>query len=212
MHPGVGNINRPGVAPNGSHAHIPNINRPGRIRSHTGFTASDLHNQNSYSNSYRSSQRRRFGGYSRQRSYGSSVVFYYGIPYAVPSYYGSYSYVPYGVNSGNSGGYYSAPAPSQPPQPSAPGAPGDPEGDVHLEYQTPEQQAGQQPDGSLLTLLAFQDHTILAVTDYWLEDEILYYQTSYGLQGSIPLDRLDLPLTQQLNRERNIPFVLESRP
>lgn len=188
-HPGVGNINRPGVAPNGSHAHIPNINRPGRIRSHRGFTASDLHNQNSYSNSYRSSQRHRFGGYSRHRSYGSSVVFYYGIPYALP-YYEPYSYMSYGVYSG--GGYYSAPPP-QPLEPAAPRTPGD-------------------PAVGPLTLLAFMDHTILAVTDYWLEGDILYYQTSYGLQGSIPIDRLDLPLTQQLNQERNIPFVLESRP
>ncbi|MCH8268872.1 MAG: hypothetical protein IH846_15275 [Acidobacteria bacterium] len=189
-HPGVGNINRPGVAPNGSHAHIPNINRPGRIRSHRGFTASDLHNQNSYSNSYRSSQRHRFGGYSRHRSYGSSVVFYYGIPYTVP-YYEPYGYSTYSVYSG--GGYYSAPPPPQPLEPYAPGVPGD-------------------PAVGALTLLAFMDHTILAVTDYWLEGDILYYQTSYGLQGSIPIDRLDLPLTQQLNQERNIPFVLESRP
>ena len=79
-------------------------------------------------------------------------------------------------------------------------------------HQSPEQPTTQQPDGSLLTLLAFQNHTIVAVTDYWLQGNILYYQTSNGMQGSIPLDRLDLPLTQQLNRERNIPFVLESRP
>ncbi|MCZ6489185.1 MAG: hypothetical protein O7A06_01490 [Acidobacteria bacterium] len=96
----------------------------------------------------------------------------------------------YGVYSG--GGYYSAPPP-QPLEPAAPRTPGD-------------------PAVGPLTLLAFMDHTILAVTDYWLEGDILYYQTSYGLQGSIPLDRLDLPLTQQLNQERNIPFVLESRP
>ncbi len=69
-----------------------------------------------------------------------------------------------------------------------------------------------EPAVGTLTLLAFQDHTSLAVTDYWLEGDILYYQTSYGLQGSIPLDHLDLPLTHQLNQERNIPFVLESRP
>ena len=203
-HPGVGNINRPGVAPNGSPSHIPNINRPGGGRTHRGFTGPAYHHKSPY--------RSRIGGYSRQRGYGSIIVFYYGIPYAVPSYYGSYSHIPYG---GYSGGYNSTPAPSQPPQTAAPGAPGDPVGNVHLwpgMHQSPEQPTTQQPDGSLLTLLAFQDHTIVAVTDYWLEGNILYYQTSYGMQGSIPLDRLDLPLTQQLNRERNIPFVLESRP
>ena len=203
-HPGVGNINRPGVAPNGSPSHIPNINRPGGGRTHRKFTGPAYHHKSPY--------RSRIGGYTRRRGYGSSIVFYYGIPYAVPSYYGSYSYLPYRMYSG---GYNSAPAPSQSPQPPAPGAPGDPAGDVHLwpgMHQSPEQPTTQQPDGSLLTLLAFQDHTILAVTDYWLEGDMLYYQTRYGLQGSMPLERLDLPLTQQLNRERNIPFVLESRP
>ncbi len=212
-HSGVGNINRPGVAPNGSPSHIPNINRPSGGRTRRGFTASDLHNQNSYSNSYRGSQHHRRGGYSRRGSNGSSIVFYYGIPYALP-YYEPYGYSTYSVYSG--GGYYSAPPP-QPPEPAAPGTPGDP-ADVRLwpwEYQSseqpPEQPTSQQPTVGTLTLLAFQDHTILAVTDYWLEGDILYYETSYGLQGSIPLDRLDLPLTQQLNQERNIPFVLESR-
>ena len=80
---------------------------------------------------------------------------------------------------------------------------------MQLEYQPPAQPATVQPAVKPLTLLAFKDHTILAVTDYWLEGDMLYYQTSYGLQNSIPLDRLDLPLTEQLNRDRNVLFVLE---
>jgi hypothetical protein len=63
-----------------------------------------------------------------------------------------------------------------------------------------------------ITLLAFKDHTIMAVTDYWLEGDAVCYDTSSGSRTCIPLDRLDLPLTQQLNRERNVRFVLEARP
>ena len=185
-HPGVGNINRPGVAPDHDSSRTPNINRPGRTRSRRGFSASDLSHQDSnHDYSYRGSHNRHRSSYSRRGSYGSSFVFYYGIPYALP-YYEPYGYMSYyDVYSG--GGYYSAPPP---PQPLGPYAPGD-------------------PAAGPLTLLAFQDQTILAVVDYWLEGDILYYQTRYGLQGSIPLDRLDLALTQQLNLERNIPFVLE---
>jgi len=75
-------------------------------------------------------------------------------------------------------------------------------------YGAPSAQSAAKP----VTLLAFKDHTVLIVIDYWLEGDWLYYETSPGMRLSAPLDRLDLPLTQQLNRERNVPFVLQSRP
>ena len=61
-------------------------------------------------------------------------------------------------------------------------------------------------------MLAFKDHTVLIVTDYWLEGDMLVYETSPGVRTPVPLERLDLILTQQLNRERNVRFVLEARP
>ena len=74
---------------------------------------------------------------------------------------------------------------------------------------------GQEPSSSSaakpLTLLAFKDRTVLIVVDYWLEGDWLYYEITEGQRLSVPLDRLDQPLTQQLNRERNVPFVLEVR-
>jgi len=63
-----------------------------------------------------------------------------------------------------------------------------------------------------VTLLAFRDSTVLAVVDYWLQGEMLVYSTSLGVRTVVPLDRLDLALTQQLNFERNVPFILEARP
>ena len=67
------------------------------------------------------------------------------------------------------------------------------------------------PDAPVLTLLAFKDSSIVLVVEYWLEGDWLYYITHSGHRLSGPLDRLDQPLTQQLNSERNVPFILESR-
>jgi hypothetical protein len=63
-----------------------------------------------------------------------------------------------------------------------------------------------------VTLLAFKDSMVIAVTDYWMEGYSLVYETSLGVRTVVPLDRLDWGLTQQLNFERNVPFVLEARP
>ena len=81
----------------------------------------------------------------------------------------------------------------------------------------PAQPQSQQPTAAPpaarpLTVLVFKDHTALLVTDYWLEGDMLVYETSPGVRTPVPLERLDLPLTQQLNRERNVRFVLEARP
>jgi len=46
------------------------------------------------------------------------------------------------------------------------------------------------------------------LTRYWVEDGRLYYVTTYGGENSVPLDRIDIPKTVQLNADRNIPFVL----
>jgi hypothetical protein len=63
-----------------------------------------------------------------------------------------------------------------------------------------------------VTLLAFKDAMVIAVTDYWMQGYSLVYETSLGVRTVVPLDRLDWGLTQQLNFERNVPFVLEARP
>lgn len=68
--------------------------------------------------------------------------------------------------------------------------------------------AVQQP--ARLVLLAFQDHSIYAATDYWVEGDTIYYTTSYGAQNQAPISALDLSLTTQLNRERGIDFSLEA--
>ena len=75
----------------------------------------------------------------------------------------------------------------------------------------PQQVVPPQP-GRKVTLLAFKDAMVIAVTDYWMQGYSLVYETSLGVRTVVPLDRLDWGLTQQLNFERNVPFVLEARP
>lgn len=68
------------------------------------------------------------------------------------------------------------------------------------------------PLPSPLILLVFKDHSIYAVTDYWLENGQVYYVTSQGDQYSVPVEQIDFDMTLQLNQERGVPFLLERRP
>jgi hypothetical protein len=135
---------------------------------------------------------RRFDkGFSGFGGFYSAPIIYYGVPYYVPVY-------PQAVP---------APAPVEQPR-----------GFDIREYQgvTPGVEPQRpQPSESVtryVTLLAFKDSTVLADEDYWLQGDMLVYSTSLGVRAVVPLDRLDLALTQQLNFERNVPFVLEARP
>ena len=65
--------------------------------------------------------------------------------------------------------------------------------------------------GSALTLLAMKDETLLPVTEYWLEDGLVFYVTPTGRQGFAPLRDLDWEMTSRLNAERGREFVLRSR-
>ena len=68
-----------------------------------------------------------------------------------------------------------------------------------------------QPVSPRLTVLVFKDHTILGVTDYWLEGSEFHYVTSYGAHNAVPLEEIDVEMTAQLNRERGVEFVLHPR-
>jgi hypothetical protein len=50
-----------------------------------------------------------------------------------------------------------------------------------------------------------------ALVDYWVEDGQLHYTTTYGGQGSVGLDRIDLEKTVQLNAGRGVQFVLHPK-
>lgn len=56
--------------------------------------------------------------------------------------------------------------------------------------------------------LALSDGTIFGVTSYWLAHDRLYYVTTYGIQTSISIGRLDLQKTVDLNWKRGVAFTL----
>jgi len=120
---------------------------------------------------------------------GSSVI-YYGVPYFVP--------------------VYTETVPATPPEP-------EPRRGFDIrQYEgaipSPEPREAVPQPARTVTLLAFKDSMVIAVTDYWMQGDALVYETSLGVRTVVPLDRLDWALTQQLNFERNVPFVLEARP
>ncbi len=63
-----------------------------------------------------------------------------------------------------------------------------------------------------MTLLQLKDGSMYGLVDYWLEDGRLHYLTTYGGENSIPIERIDLDKTVQLNYERGVEFVLRPKP
>ena len=192
MPPGIGNINYPGMQPlpagpqplpTGSPFPTPNINFPGGTPGMQGPP-------------HVGSGGLWRGGYRGRPGMGASYsgpIIYHSVPYYIPVYTE--------IITGT---------PASPPQPAY-------RGPYDIVAPPPSQPQQQQPTTAPpavrpVTLLAFKDHTVLIVTAYWLEGDMLVYETSPGVRTPVPLERLDLVLTQQLNRERNVRFVLEARP
>jgi hypothetical protein len=61
-------------------------------------------------------------------------------------------------------------------------------------------------------ILVLKDGTEFGVTSYWLQDNRLYYVTTYNIQSSIPIDQLDLQATVDLNYKRGVTFTLTPKP
>ena len=61
-----------------------------------------------------------------------------------------------------------------------------------------------------VVLLQLKDGSMYGLTDYWVVDGRLRYVTDYGGSNSIPLDRIDLPKSIQLNAERGVKFYVQS--
>jgi hypothetical protein len=68
---------------------------------------------------------------------------------------------------------------------------------------------GSSPaSGSPIFLIAFTDHTIRAVAQYWVAGKTLHYVTLEREERQAPLETVDRNLSQSLNRERQVPFSL----
>jgi hypothetical protein len=62
--------------------------------------------------------------------------------------------------------------------------------------------------GQRITLLQLRDGSMYGLTDYWVKDGELHYTTTYGGQNSLPLERIDVAKTVQLNANRGVPLLL----
>jgi hypothetical protein len=59
-------------------------------------------------------------------------------------------------------------------------------------------------------LLAFKDHSVYSALAYWVEDKTLHYVTTNNTHNQVSLDLVDLEFTQQLNRDRDVPFSIKT--
>ncbi|HUQ94719.1 MAG TPA: hypothetical protein VM120_23765 [Bryobacteraceae bacterium] len=60
-----------------------------------------------------------------------------------------------------------------------------------------------------LTLLAFKDSSVVSSIAYWVQGEQLHYVTKTYVKRVVPLSSLDKATSAQLNRERNVEFLIE---
>lgn len=112
-------------------------------------------------------------------------------------------------------GWFYPPAPEIPPAPVNPTESNPPPdystGYLYLPevpYAEPQPAEQQKPT----TKLVLKDGTIFDVYSYWLEDDRLYYITTYNIQTSIPIDDLDLQKTVDLNQKLGVTFTLSNKP
>lgn len=75
----------------------------------------------------------------------------------------------------------------------------------------PPENAQAQGNGPLIELV-LTDQTVFPVESYWLQDNKLYYVTTYNIKTSIPLSELDLQKTVDMNYKRGVTFSLTPQP
>jgi hypothetical protein len=75
----------------------------------------------------------------------------------------------------------------------------------------PPTQITPQTGEPTLTVLALISGQALLARDYWVEGGEVHCLSINGEQSTIPLDQMDLYQTSNLNRQRNVRFVLQSR-
>lgn len=144
--------------------------------------------------------------------YGPYGAYGYGYPgYGYGGFYGGdyEPYYDYGYNPPAS------PSPSNvtvvyPPPPPPPVAITETAHPVIHEY-TRQEDYGTPPEHEnrpILYLIAFRDSTIRAAMTYWVDDGTLHYLDIGHQEKRAPLSSVDRDLSEQLNRERRLPFNL----
>lgn len=117
-----------------------------------------------------------------------------------------------GFGFGGGNGWFYPPAPEIPPPPVNPtqeNPPLDFAPNYYFLPEVPEQTNTQQKPTVKLVL---KDGTIFDVYSYWLENNQLFYITTYNIKTSIPVDDLDLQKTVDLNQKLGVTFSLSNKP
>jgi hypothetical protein len=141
--------------------------------------------------------------------------------YAFPVYVGGYGYG-YGYGTGYGNGYDPSQGgqqqpnvtvvypPSQAPvvinlggAPPDQGQASDTASNMRL-YQAPSNAADASTPEASYYLIAFKDHTIYSAVAYYVEGDTLHYFTEGNVHNQVSVSLVDRPLTEQLNRERNV--------
>jgi hypothetical protein len=89
------------------------------------------------------------------------------------------------------------------PAPSDQGPPSDAAASNFHYYQAPSN-SNTAPSDPSYYLIAFKDHTVYSAVAYYTEGDTLHYFTSGNVHNQVSLSLVDRPLTEQLNRERNV--------
>jgi hypothetical protein len=75
-------------------------------------------------------------------------------------------------------------------------------------YQAPARAPVQTQADPAYYLIALKDNSIYSAVAYWLENDTLHYVTSGNVRNQVSLDLVDKPLTEDLNKTRQVPVRL----
>ena len=75
-----------------------------------------------------------------------------------------------------------------------------------------ENEPGAEQNQNVVTQIVTTDELVFGVTSYWLEDNQLCYVTTYNIKNCIPMSRVDLQKTVDMNYKRGVKFVLTPKP
>lgn len=121
----------------------------------------------------------------------------------------------YGLGYDYGNGWFYPPAPEPPAPPENPTEENQPPVYAPEYYFVPppgEPAAAAEQAQQPVVKLVLKDGTIFGVYSYWLQNNQLFYVTTYNIKTSIPVDDLDLQKTVDLNAKLGMKFVLSPKP
>lgn len=75
-----------------------------------------------------------------------------------------------------------------------------------------ENETGAEQNQNAVTEIVTTDGIVFGVMSYWMEDNQLCYVTTYNIKNCIPMSRVDLQKTVDMNYKRGVKFTLTPKP